>query len=243
MRALACVLACLLLTSCASSYESVYYNAPLKVVVVVGQSNCVNAHAKAEELPRRLQKEQESLFYSEGWTYLSPTVEEHFGPEISLAWHLSKAHNEPIGIIKHAVGGTNLAEDWFPRSGECYDDLMQKIDSARNDKYEFEIIAVCWMQGERDAKFEDMAYAYSDNLETLITCLRADCENPELRFVAGRITPPIETYPYVDVVRMAIENYAWVDCDDLSKDDLTHYDTDGVVELGRRFAEVIWTTN
>ena len=60
--------------------------------------------------------------------------------------------------------------------------------------------------------------------------------------MAGRINPPIEKFPYVDIVRKAQKrcshpNYAWVDCDDLSKGDVTHYDTAGVVELGKRFAE------
>ena len=163
MKALA-VLFCLIFLSCANDhYTEVCVEKPLKVVVVAGQSNCVNAHAKAEELPAYLLQEQDNLYYhadccdtdmlcDTGWVHVSPDMDTYFGPELSLAYHLSKKLKEPIGIIKHARGGSGLWHGWFPRSGPCYDRLMQKIEAARNDKYELEIIAVAWMQGEKTRK-------------------------------------------------------------------------------------------
>jgi hypothetical protein len=97
-----------------------------------------------------------------------------------------------------------------------------------------------WMQGENDSRYLDMATAYSHNLTNLILAARTDFNSPPMPFVAGRVDPP---YTYAYLVRAAQETcaaspYAWINCDDLTRTDVggLHYDTAGLVEMGKRFA-------
>jgi hypothetical protein len=168
------------------------------------------------------------------------------GPEIAFAVELQRKINKPIGIIKHARGGKNLAEDWspdLPRS--LYVQIKQMVEAAGKAR-EIRVVGMIWMQGENDSKFEAMADAYAENLENLIRTARRDFSTLDLVFLAGRVNPPARRFPFVDRVRAAQEScplpgYAYVNCDDLSKkEDNLHYDTEGLIELGRRFAHAMY---
>jgi Carbohydrate esterase, sialic acid-specific acetylesterase len=222
---------------------------PLKVFVLAGQSNMVGSRAVAAELPEALQGIQEQAFFFDGqaWVALAPGVTEEtgFGPELSFACQMTATLKEPVGIIKHSVGGTDLAERWDPVNPKSlYAELVEKVRAARESR-PVEVVGMLWMQGERDSKDAEMAAAYGDNLGELIKSARRHFENPDMPFVAGRVNPPEAEFLHVGLVRNAQEEcrlgqYAFIDCDTLPKGpDNLHYDTEGVVTMGERFAEAM----
>ena len=222
---------------------------PLKVFVLAGQSNMVGAQGNASQLSKELQGEQIEAVFFDGkqWVPVAPgrTETRGFGPEISFAYRMREELKEPVGIIKHSIGGTSLALDWSPANHDSlYVQLLSKVSAARQQRA-IEIIAMLWMQGERDSRDQGMAEAYAKNLASFISAARKDFRAPSMFFVAGRVNPPRPQYPFVDIVRSAQEEckearYAFVDCDSLEKlPDGLHYSTRGLVDMGYRFAEAI----
>jgi hypothetical protein len=221
----------------------------LPVYVFAGQSNMAGAGGNVNELPAILQKVQPDVFVFDGtnWLPLKPSDWGGAGPEISFAYNMQQTLNQPIGVVLHAVGGTSLATNWNPEiQGNLYAELVGKVQSARQSRG-INIRGMLWMQGERDSKDQTMASAYAHNLGVLIYSTRRDFNfnSPGLPFVAGRVNPPTDKYPYVNTVRTAQEtcaktSYAWINCDDLTKiPDGVHYNTAGQVELGKRFSTAI----
>ena len=222
---------------------------PLKVFICAGQSNMVGRGAKASELPAELRSGQKRALFFDGrqWIALAPGKTERtgFGPEISFAHRMSALLGEPVGIIKHSVGGTDLAVKWSPTGrNSLYAQLVKKVAAARKGR-RIEVVGFLWMQGERDSRFREKAGAYSKNLAGLIRAARRDFGNPRMLFVAGRVNPPKSSFEFVDLVRRALETcaepgYAFIDCDTLDKgSDGLHYSTRGLVELGNRFADAV----
>jgi len=228
---------------------------PLKVFICGGQSNMVGKRSLLRDTPEELKEAQANLFFdkAEGsWVPLKPGASEPqgYGPEITFARAMAKALGEPVGIIKHSQGGTGLRVMWNPaRSngksspvpGKLYKELLEQVQKAKATR-PVEIVGMIWMQGEQDAKNESDASAYGEHLKALITHARKDFGAPDMAFVAGRITPMDERFPYVEVVRKAQENcdtprYGWIDCDALPKGpDGVHYSTGGIILMGESFA-------
>ncbi len=222
---------------------------PLKVFICAGQSNMVGRAGVASKLPAELRGEQKAalFFNGKGWVPVAPgrTETRGFGPEISFALAMSKALGEPVGIIKHSVGGTDLAVKWNPKnSNSLYAGLARKVTAAGRTR-KIAVVGMLWMQGERDSRFKDKAGAYADNFAGLIRAARKDFGNPAMLFVAGRVNPPPATYTFVGAVRKAQEQckepgYAYIDCDSLEKgSDNLHYTTKGLVDMGNAFAKAI----
>ncbi len=221
---------------------------PLKVIVCAGQSNMVGKRGDASQLPAELKGEQKSLFWTgKEWVPLKPGVTEKkgFGPEISCAYKAAEILGEPVGIIKHSVGGTSLHTQWNvanPKS--LYSQLLAKVQSAQKSR-KIDIIGMIWMQGERDSKDKTMAENYAKNLEALVNKARKDFNSPEMFFAAGRVNPPKGKYTFSDIVRKAQEEcslpgYAFIDCDPLPKGgDNLHYTTEGLVRMGNLFAAAL----
>lgn len=112
------------------------------VVIVAGQSNVLNWHAGAAELPADSRDREVAFYYHTGappskagamttpfnatsggaWTTLSPQrqdpyvryAREFFGPEIPLARTLRSGGVERLAIVKIGYFGSTLAEDWRP---------------------------------------------------------------------------------------------------------------------------------
>lgn len=133
-----------------------------------------------------------------------------------------------------------------PTSDGAYRHLQDAIAGARLP-VSADVAAVLWMQGERDAGNNDVGREYLANLTQLIAAFRHDLALPDLPFVMGLVNPPADRYPAQAAVRAAqrtaaaeIANVYLVDTDDLSKRaDRLHYDTPGLLELGRRFAGAV----
>ncbi len=225
---------------------------PLTAFVFAGQSNMVGKRSEASDLPTKYRGEQSSvlIFTGEKWEPYRAGLGQPagFGPEVSAAFDLSVALGKPIGIIKHSVGGTNLALQWNPaRADNLYAALKKKVAAASKSR-PIDVIGAFWMQGGADARSEEMANAYSANLDALIAVMRKDFKSPDMPFVAGRTTSamakPHPRYPAAAIVLAAQkkerEHYTSIGTSDITKGpDRIHYDTPGIATLGQRMAVAI----
>lgn len=111
---------------------------------------------------------------------------------------------------------------------------------------------ILWMQGESDAATAAVAGRYERNLKRLMDLMRAALRVDDLPVVIGRISDSGEdkdgkVWNYGDVVRQAQQDFVDSDTaaaivtetDKYGYSDPYHYDTNGYIELGKRFAEAI----
>ena len=188
-----------------------------------------------------------------------------FGPEIGLSQILHQHFpNSNFILAKYAIGGASLL-DWAPnydsvqavvtgnaRFGAMYDSLWKYVDQATTNETT-EIMALLWMQGERDARIPEAGVDYYLHFKTFIERIRQDANRPNLPIIFGLVNPDPNRYAAVDTVQAAqrrIANemdYVWmIDTSNLGKwDDQVHYNTAGQLELGRRFGNALveqWKT-
>ena len=225
----------------------------LPVFILAGQSNMAGG-GRVKELPDDLKAPQKDAlfvqFWGSKWAPLTP--KKSFGPEVGFAREMTRKLKRSVGIIKLASGGTSMAVHWNPvktepkkkGTGVMYTRLIGYVKRLRKTHKNIKIVGMLWMQGEADSRYHAKTMeSYRDNLETLIDNCRREFGNKNMAFVCGRVNPP--NWPYQKQVREAQEtvrrkNYAWVDCDDLAmhKDKL-HYNTEGQLQLGKKFAEAM----
>ena len=110
------------------------------------------------------------------------------GPELTFAHQLDAYYDDPVLIIKTAIGGTNLAVDWRPPSaggetGELYNQMIQTIQNVTQNlgtefpdigTTDFEISGFAWFQGWSDAGDTGYRSEYESNLTHLIDDVRSD---------------------------------------------------------------------
>lgn len=179
-------------------------------------------------------------------------------PNLSFTPAVTKAFSEDeVIVVKDAQGGQPIRR-WYKQwkapegakvaranrqNGTLYDRLMTKVNKAIEGK---KLTSICfvWMQGERDAK-ESLSAVYAASMKGLIQQLRTDLKREDISFVIGRLSDCLKGKEHWDAVRQAQIEVAksdpigeWVDTDDLNgpKDGL-HYNKEGYVKLGERFAE------
>jgi hypothetical protein len=197
-------------TAPASSEQPEADSDPIKVLILLGQSNMVG-FGLAEDFPVEMAapSEHRLLLTDEGWVPLVPG--ERNGPEISLAYELSGVWpDETIGIIKVAVGGTGIRAfipDWSEEladvtgdghKGSLYAEIKARIDQAIAIS-EVEFIGVVWKQGGSDARNEETAAGYLDYLTSIIEALRQDTNTPTL---------PLFISTYYDAETLLLDPYA-----------------------------------
>lgn len=192
-----------------------------------------------------------------GWVDLQPGFgyrSDQFGPELSFGRRLHELFpNDEIYLIKHAIGGTNLANDWNSNPaamGPQYRTFQTRVKAALADLKKAgkkpTVVGMIWMQGENDTTVPEQAKAYPENLRRLIVKVRSDFDAPDMKFVAGRISTMSKRWAtpenlalvrktQEDISRLA-KNTSWIDTDDLSWAYYGHYGTKGQIELRLRFA-------
>ncbi|PKQ61329.1 hypothetical protein BZG02_16175 [Labilibaculum filiforme] len=196
-----------------------------------------------------------------------------FGPEIFLG--LTLAEQNPTReylFIKTAQGGTALYGAWnpewtaekamaveakgFKRDLKLYSlhqsHIKKNLQRLKQKGKAYQIIGMCWMQGENDAAKEVSSRFYKENLEKLIKGYRSEFNVPEMPFVIGQINSSYGRFPEgPEMVRGAMvsvsESDANVSCirtsidttwsDYPKNDDNVHYNTEGQTRLGRAFAK------
>ena len=129
--------------------------------------------------------------------------------------------DEDIYIIKFAVGGTSLYQDWKSPSmvaeGEnvsyCYHLLTQYIESGLEKLANLnpKIVGFCWMQGEADSDFFDKSWDYFDNLCNFVGDLRELLNekslNEKLNFIDAKIG---SHWKYQEIVNSQKEKFATI---------------------------------
>ena len=208
------------------------------VFVLAGQSNMVG-HGRTEDLRAEQLTLPPNVTLFLGAQESLPATRARFGPELTFAKVLSLLDWAPAWDATRAEITGNATR------GSLYEQLIGILDELSLRGAHFG--GVLWMQGERDARIEAAGKDYYQNLEDLIAALRRDLGRKDLPFVLGLVNPPPERYPAREVVRAAQRKIAddlpgvyLVETDDLSKwDDRLHYDSAGLLELGRRFAATV----
>lgn len=169
--------------------------AEIRTYLLLGQSH-INGHGISAELatlaPELQSPQSDVLFWATGensWTQLQPGYaydETRFGPEVSFGRAMADFHGEPIAIIKHAVGGTSLGDDWEPHNGPIWQDMVTDINNAvaglapgETLKYE----GILWIQGGSDTWRRKNAIAYETNLRNFIQEMRILTNEPDLPFL------------------------------------------------------------
>ncbi len=209
-----------------------------RILIVAGQSNVLNWHAAAAELPAAETDASIPFFFVTGappgrgfatpenstsgdrWTTLGPQRQEpyvryereFFGPEVTLARELGR--DGPVAVVKVAFFGTSLAQHWNPAdpAAGLYARLIDVCRRAR-DRLPAgthpRFAGFFWMQGETDADTLEHAQAYGAHLGQFVRRLRADLAAPDLPVVVARIGPtPPTRYPHTPLVRAAQERAA-----------------------------------
>ncbi len=127
------------------------------------------------------------------------------GPEHVFGRALGKAGHSSTSVIKVAVGGTSLYDDWrSPSMGVetsaesllLYAKLRTRIQSLKSNPTSVNPAcnarackwsAFVWFQGEADALKEPQIAAYEQNLKNFIADVRADVGSPTLPVVIVQI--------------------------------------------------------
>jgi len=115
---------------------------------------------------------------------------------------------------------------------------------------------IIWMQGESDALDEQIALRYYDNLKRLMDLIRASFRVDDLPVVIGKISDSRKdnngkTWKYGELVQYAQEKYVKIDRKAAivrstmyyNYSDPWHYDSNGYIDLGIKFAEAIYLLN
>ena len=116
---------------------------------------------------------------------------------------------------------------------------------------------IIWMQGESDATLtEDIARRYNANLKRLMDLMRATFRDDDLAVVIGKISDSGlenngKVWIYGELVQHAQETYVKDHTNaaivrntrDYDYSDPYHYDSEGYVDLGEKFAEAVYLLN
>jgi iduronate 2-sulfatase len=241
------------------------FAAPVDVYLVTGQSN-MDGRGDARALPASarppagvrifyvnpINKDGLHPSHATGWTNLVPGLavppnyrgslpSPKFGPELSFARALADAGAaRPLALIKVTQGGTSLRRDWNPEGGYMYVAFTNAVREAlarlRAEGTEATLRGMIWHQGESDVGAGPAAY--ETNLAAFVATVRRDLGVPELPVVIGEIatnkSPEFRAVQRAVAERLPRAGFA--SADGLPTVEGTHFTTDSVVELGRRFA-------
>lgn len=203
---------------------------------------------KTQQLPASLKHQPDNVeFYYQGRKRQLAKFS-HFGPEVSFAHAISRAFpNDKHIIIKHVATGSSINQ-WLPGSGLFAGLLRQrgfvKVGTQGNSLTNKKVDAIIWMQGEKDARSVANANQYEANLKHFITGIRKQLHSPRSVFIMGQINPEDPAFAMLDTVQQAQVNIQrtlprvkLVSTHGLGKTyDHVHYNTQGQLELGKRFA-------
>lgn len=226
------------------------------VILMGGQSNMVGQGKTAEtnmQLPKNI------LFYEYGKEPIPFGSKERFGVEVGLWKVLSEqAPDSKFILIKYAIGGSSMY-DWaanydpemakitgHPEYGNMFENFMEIIAPIVEGK-DTELLALLWMQGERDAKVPEAAGDYHENFTEFIASFRNRLAAENLPVIYGLVNPDPAKYPALPQVQAAQKkidrtvDFTWlIETHDLEKwEDKVHYSTAGQLSLGRKFGEKV----
>ena len=235
----------------------------IRVYLLAGQSNMVGCGSYAD-LPaidsslNQLQEKIPAVSFGYGYDYglgpLKPGIGGGFGCELSFGKRMAAAYpQEEIALIKGSRGATDLAKDWLPPSaggpGTLYSHFVASASQAIAElqkNFDVELLGMLWMQGESDGLNQSYAEAYEENLKCFIADIRSHFGAPNLPFVIAMIDDDPALWPYTKTIRQAemsivakVPNVLIFDTKDFPKlsSEPAHYNSQGVIDMGNRFAD------
>jgi len=173
--------------------------------------------------------------YSRGGTSIDAEAAGQFG-----AWDPDDPTGTGVNQYDHFLATIRLATAVQDIDGDGHPDLL--VPSG-----------IVWMQGESDGAYsEAIARRYEANLEQLIDLVRAALRVDDLPAVIGRISDSGQdddgrVWDHGDIVRAAQAAFVEKDpraalvtsTDSYGYSDPWHYDSNGYLDLGRRFADAL----
>ena len=128
------------------------------------------------------------------------------------------------------------------------DNVREAVSALELDGLQYELAGCIWMQGEHEAGISlKMAKDYEGLLAGFISSVRADLKAPSLPFAIGKVNS--HSWAFGGIARDGQASYCredknaiLVETTDLPREGsggLAHFDADGMVELGGRFAIAI----
>ncbi len=222
-----------------------------RVYILAGQSNMMGK-GKTYQLPAFFKRQPKNVeFYYQG-RKRQLAMFSHFGPEVSFAHEVARAYpNDKHIIIKHVATGSSIKQ-WLPGS-RLFEGLLRqrgfvKVNNKTNTLPQTvlnkKVDAIFWMQGEKDARSPITANQYEAYLKRFITGVRNKLNSPHSAFIMGQINPEDRAFHMLDTVKQAqinaqrsLPRVSLVSTEGLGKIyDKVHYNTQGQLELGKRFA-------
>ncbi len=209
--------------------------APVRVIIMAGQSNMVGEFGEDElffegtdyALP------QSAVLYewriqgverAGGWGPLEPHLDQPGAETSTYSAELTFGHDVHadgsqglIAILKVAVGGSNLAARWHPSiGGDLYDAMIDKYTRAHADLVSMghtpELVGFGWIQGDGDLWVTNYVLQYQNNLHDLIDAVRTDLNAPDMHVMISQ-TAIDHNKPQnlVDIMRQAKADFVAAD--------------------------------
>jgi len=227
--------------------------------VMGGQSNMQGWRSDAQFYPHDHGRVDSRIpFYFEAvdyasthrqWDVLRPQaghfVKGHFGPEVTFARAVKNSGFNPA-IFKFSFGSSSLETVWkAPGHGGLYDrmirELQHSINLLKQQGHQVNIRSFTWIQGETDAKNDQLANRYYGNLKRLIHHFRRNvARNNSLPVILGvdEQHPLVKQRPQVVAAQQRLanedQNTAATSMYGLEKSDVTHLTAKGVIQHGNR---------
>ncbi|WKB80516.1 sialate O-acetylesterase [Cellulophaga lytica] len=202
-----------------------------------------------------------------------------FGPELLLGVTLAEKYpNKKFVLIKRSRGGTSLYGAWSPnwslekskavekgeekQQAKLYSmhiqDIQRIVTSITQKGNTYNIMGLCWMQGENDAAKEVAASSYKTNLKELYNAYKKDLNVEKLPFVIGQINstygrfkegPEMVRQAMIDfckennsaILLKTTTNRKWKDYP--KHTDNVHYNAEGQKRLGIAFGKKLIELN
>lgn len=214
-----------------------------RIIIMAGQSNMMG-RGKTQNLPADYKTTPPNVhFFYQGRQHKLAEFA-FFGPEVAFAHDVARAFpHDRIILVKQAATGSSIKQ-WQP-GGALYQGLLRQIGFAK-DAHPAPVDAIVWMQGESDARSQAQeANQYGSRLWHLAERLRTDVAAPHSLLLVGQINPEHPAFLMTNAVRQQqqriqqqLPNTLLIPTDDLGKlPDRIHYDADGQIQLGKRFAQ------
>ncbi len=235
----------------------------IEVFILAGQSNMVGRARESGLEDDKIVPQTGAIIHVQGqveadlagqWRPLTAGFgrrADFFGPELTFGLTQEALRPGPrVAIIKHAVGGSDLDNNWNASGGPLYQDLQTHIAQAMEELAplgDAHLAGVVWVQGENDAVNLGASERYKDNLTAFVAQIRQDLDSPQLPFVVALVAPS-ESWPHHPLVRQAQRdvasadpNVVTVESEDLPvlSGDPLHYNARGLQTLGERTAEAM----
>lgn len=216
-----------------------------RLILLAGQSNMMG-RGKVSELPATYKTTPANVKYFYQGREHPLAKFAWFGPEVSFAHEVARAFpHDTIIMVKQAATGS-LIQQWQPGQA-LYKGLLRQVGFATPKDTTLQADAILWMQGESDAQESlGVAKQYGQRFANLVTHLRQDLDSPDSAFIYGQVNldHPEHAEAIASVrnqqqaAQRSVSRAVMVSTDGLGKqDDGIHYNAQGQMELGKRFAK------